>query len=428
MSVRTDTSLWHPFADMSAVRASEFVVERGEGIWLYAPNGDRYLDASGALWYANIGHGRKEIATAVADQILKLESYSIFGDTAVPPALELAERLSALAPMDDAKVFFGMGGGDGTETATKIIRAYWALQGHPERDHIITRTNAYHGSHGFATSIGGIPANRANFGDLMPGNSNVPWNSAQALRDEIARLGAGKVAAFFCEPVMGAGGVYPAPEGYVEEVAAICREHGIIFVVDAVICGFGRVGTWLAAERWGVRPDMILFAKGITSGYMPLGGVIVDKRVAAPFWEEKGNAFRHGQTFAGHAACCAAALVNMDIMEREGLIPRGRELEGALLQALISELGDHPLVGDIRGGLGLLAAVEIKQSILDKRPSAVGEAYKACRDVGHQLTRPLIKAIAVSPPLTITEAEIKEMAAGMRAGYDALWERIEPTL
>lgn len=425
MTSRTDTKLWHPFSDMSAVRGSEFVVERGEGIWLYDDAGARYMDGSGALWYANIGHGRREIADAVHAQLCKLESYSIFGDCAVPPALELAERLSALAPVDNGRVFFGMGGGDGTETATKLIRYFWSAQGHPERNHIITRTNAYHGSHAFATSIGGIPANRANFGDLVPGNSNVTWNSAQALRDEIARLGAGKVAAFFCEPVMGAGGVWPAPEGYVQEVAAICAEHGIIFVIDAVICGFGRVGTWLAADRYGVRPDMILFAKGITSGYMPLGGVIVGERVAAPFWNESGNMFRHGQTWSGHAACCAAGLANMDIMEREGLIPRGRDLEGVLLQALISELGDHPLVGDIRGGHGLLAAVEVKQSIIDAHPATLGRLYKAVRDEGRIVTRPLLKGIAVSPPLTITEAEIGELAAGLRAGYDAVWEKLQ---
>ena len=425
MSDRSDTKLWHPFSDMSAIRGNEFVVERGEGIWLYDEAGDRYMDGSGALWYANIGHGRREIADAVHAQLCKLESYSIFGDCAVPPALELAERLSALAPVDNGRVFFGLGGGDGTETATKLIRYFWATQGQPERRHIITRTHAYHGSHAFATSIGGIPANRTNFGPLVEGNSNVTWNSAQALRDEIARLGADNVAAFFCEPVMGAGGVWPAPEGYVKEVAAICAQHGIIFVIDAVICGFGRVGTWLAAERYGVRPDMILFAKGITSGYLPLGGVIVSERVADPFWNKPGNMFRHGQTFAGHAACCAAGLANMDIMERENIIPRGRDLEGVLLQALISELGDHPLVGDIRGGHGLLAAVEVKQSVIDAHPTTMGQLYKACREQGRIVTRPLLKAIAVSPPLTITEAEINELAAGLRAGYDAVWEKLE---
>ena len=170
---------------------------------------------------------------------------------------------------------------------------------------------------------------------------------------------------------------------------------------------------------------MILFAKGVTSGYMPLGGVIVGERVAAPFWNESGNMFRHGQTWAGHAACCAAGIANMDIMEREGLVSRGQELEGVLLQALISELGDHPLVGDIRGGHGLLAAVEVKQSILDANPATMGQLYKAIREEGDIVTRPLLKAIAISPPLTITEAEITQLAQGLRAGYDAVWDKLK---
>ena len=240
MTDRTDTKLWHPFSDMSAIRGNEVVIERGEGIWLWDDQGNRYLDGSGALWYANIGHGRREIADAVHAQICKLESYSIFGDVAVPPALELAERLSALAPLDNGRVFFGMGGGDGTETATKLIRYFWSANGQPERIHIITRTNAYHGSHAFATSITGIAANRTNFGPLIEGNSNVAWDSAQALRDEIARLGADNVAAFFCEPVIGAGGVFTPPPGYIEEVAQICQEHGIM--QGGLFCGrFCRV-------------------------------------------------------------------------------------------------------------------------------------------------------------------------------------------
>ena len=427
MSERTDTKLWHPFSDMSAIRGNEVVIERGEGIWLWDDQGNRYLDGSGALWYANIGHGRREIADAVHAQICKLESYSIFGDVAVPPALELAERLSALAPLDNGKVFFGMGGGDGTETATKLIRYFWSANGQPDRIHIITRTNAYHGSHAFATSITGIAANRTNFGPLVEGNSNVAWDSAQALRDEIARLGADNVAAFFCEPVIGAGGVFTPPPGYVEEVAQICQEHGIIFVVDAVICGFGRLGTWFAAERFNVRPDMILFAKGITSGYMPLGGVIVGDRVADPFWNRSGNGFRHGQTFSGHAACCAAGLANMDIMEREGLVERGRTLEGDLYDALAG-LEGHPLVSEVRGGVGLLGAVQVRQDAIDKRPGLLGEIYKAMRVEGRVITRPLLNAIAVSPPLTITPAEINDMADGLRAGLDAVWAKAEAQL
>lgn len=427
MSARGDTHLWHPFSDMAAVRGNEFVVERGEGIHLWDAAGDRYIDGCGALWYANIGHGRGEIADAVAAQMRKLEAYSIFGDVAVPTALELADRLAALAPMDDARVFFGMGGGDGTEAAAKLARAYWSANGRPERDHIITRTNAYHGSHGFATSIVGIPANRAGFGPLIHESSNVQWDSPEALEGEIERLGAGKVAAFFMEPVIGAGGLYPPPDGYIETVAELCRETRVLFVLDAVICGFGRVGTWLAAERWGVRPDMIVFAKGITSGYMPLGGVIVSGRVAEPFWDRAGNPLRHGQTWSGHAASCAAALVNLDILEREGLIERGRTLEGNLYDAL-AQHADHPLVGEVRGGVGLLGAIELRQEVLDAVPGAPNELYKHIRDTGKVMTRPMLKTIAVSPPLTITPDEITEMAEGIGAGLDAMLAQVAPKL
>jgi adenosylmethionine-8-amino-7-oxononanoate aminotransferase len=301
------------------------------------------------------------------------------------------------------------------------------VTGSPERVHIVSRSKAYHGSQAFGTSIGGIEANRAGIGPLVPSTSTVDWDSAAALREEIASIGAERVAAFFMEPVIGAGGVYTPPDGYVEEVATICRDAGVLFVLDATICGFGRVGTWFAAERWNVRPDMIVFAKGVTSGYLPLGGVVVSDRVAEPFWEHRGNMFRHGQTYAGHAACCVAGLVNIEIMEREGLVERGRTLEAPLLDAL-TPLRDHPLVADVRGGTGLMAAVELDPTLIQNRAGVVFEAYKQIRDVGHLMTRPMLSSLAVSPPLTITEAEIAELGQGFRAGLDALLAVVEPQL
>jgi putrescine aminotransferase len=420
MSASRDTKLWHPFSDMAAVRGNEFTLVRGEGIRLWDDKGNRYIDGSGSLWYANVGHGRHEIADAVHAQMVTLESYSTFGDLTVPTAAELAERLSALAPVDDGRVFFGMGGGDGTEAAAKLIRLYWTTLGQPERVHIVTRQHAYHGSQAFATSIGGIAANKAGVGPLVEAVSNVAWDSPQALRDEIARLGADRVAAFFCEPVIGAGGVFPPPPGYIEEVAAICAEHGIVFVIDAVICGFGRLGTWFGVERFGVRPDMIVFAKGVTGGYMPLGGVIVGARVAEPFWERPGTMFRHGQTYAGHAACCAAGLATLDIMEREGLVARGRELEGVFLGALVEMVGEHPLVGEVRGGTGLMAAVALKPELVAENPALTAQVYGAVRDEGKVLTRAMLGSLGMSPPLTITEAEIGELAKGVRTGLDAV--------
>src|SRR3954465_1169033 len=321
----SDTRFWHPFASMGAVRDAELVIERGEDVWVYDDRGRKLLDATASLWYANIGHGRTEIADAVAAQMGQIEAYSCFGDFANRPALELCERLAALAPVDDGRVFLGAGGGDGVDTAAKIARRYFAETGQPSRHQIITRSAPYPGTHGFGTSLAGIPANRAGYGELIEQVSIVDRDSVDALRDEIERLGAERVAAFFAEPVIGAGGVYLPEPGYLEGCADVCRETGVLFVADCVIAGFGRLGGWTGLERFGLRPDMMLFAKGVTSGYLPLGGVIVSGRVAEPFWEAAAPVFRHGATYAGHATCCAAALANLDILERENLTARGQE-------------------------------------------------------------------------------------------------------
>ena len=421
MADRTDTSLWHPFSDMASVRGNEFVLARGEGVWIYDDRGNRYLDGSASLWYSNVGHGRKEIADAVARQITELEAWGIFGDVATPPALELADRLSAVAPMDGAKVFFTTGGGDSIDTAAKLARLYWHVTGQPGRQHIISRAGSYHGTMAFGTSIGGIDANRVGYGPLVESTSQVPYDSAEALRDELERVGADRVAAFFMEPVMGAGGVFPPPNGYVEEVADICRETGVLFVIDSVICGFGRVGDWFGAERFGVRPDLVTFAKGVTSGYLPLGGVLVSGRVAEPFWAEPGRVtFRHGQTYSGHATVCAAALANLDILEREGLISRGAELEGDLLDA-VAPLANHPLVGEVRGGTGLLAAVAFDPELLERDPALPGKAAMAVRPHGLVL-RSLGRELAISPPLIVSVEEMGMLADAIRAGLDDLVE------
>lgn len=329
-----DTRLWHPFSDMSTVRRSEFVLTRGEGVWVFDDQDRRYLDATSSLWYANVGHGRREIADAVAAQLGRLEAYSAFGDFTTPPAQELAERIARLAPVEDARVFFTTGGGEALDSAAKLVRRYWAAKGQPERVHLIGRTGGYHGTNGYGTAIGGIEANRAGWGPLMSQTSSVAWDSLAALEQEILRVGPDRVAAVFAEPVIGAGGVLPPPEGYLEGVQAICNEHGALFVADEVICAFGRVGHWFASERFGLSPDLITFAKGVTSGYLPLGGVVASGRVAQPFWEESGNVLRHGATYSAHATCCAAASANLDLLEQDGLVSRALELEGPLLQAL----------------------------------------------------------------------------------------------
>src|ERR671933_310366 len=397
--VTATTRFWHPFADMGAVSRSRLLIERGEGVWVYDEEGKRYLDGTASLWYANIGHGRAEIADAVAAQMRRLEAYSAFGDFANRPAEELTERLAATAPMPDVRVFLTAGGGDSIDTAAKIARRHWALQGRPERVHLISRTNGYHGTHGFGTSIGGIEANTSNWGPLVPHVSSVPHDSLEALEAEILAVGPDRVAAFFCEPVIGAGGVHPPPEGYIQGVADLCAEHGVLFVCDSVICGFGRLGTWWGIERWeDVRPAMITFAKGVTSGYLPLGGVAVSDAVAAPFFEQPGGPMlRHGATYAGHASCCAAALAVMDVYEREGLIPRGGELEEPLRDAL-APLAEHPAVGEVRAGLGCLAAVGLSEDALAAEPGAAAQVAQGAREAG-VLIRPLLGDVAVSPPL-----------------------------
>ena len=420
-SVRT-THLWHPFSDMATVRDAEVVIARGEGIWLWDEEGRRYLDATASLWYANIGHGRPEIAEAVAAQMAQLETYSIFQDMANRPALDLADRLSGLAPMDDARVFFTSGGGEAIETATKLARLYWEANGQPERVHIVSRTNAYHGSMGFGTSIGGIEPNRAGFGPLVPETTRVPHDSVDALERTIAALGAHNVAAFVFEPVIGAGGVIPPAPDYLESVTELCQSLGVLVVCDAVICGFGRLGTWYGCERYGIEPDMITFAKGVTER-LPAAGraarleparraVLDDSRPASPSVM--------GPTYAGHAACCAAGLANLDIIEGEGLLTKGKELEGDLYDAL-APLLDHPLVAEVRGGTGLLAAVELSPDFLQKVQGAPWKTYVAIREAG-VLVRPLVSSFAISPPLTISRDEIRLVAEGVRSGLDSLVE------
>lgn len=414
---------WHPFADMSAVAGAELVIERGEDVWVFDADGNRLLDATASLWYANVGHGRREIAEAVIGQMGRIEAYSCFGDFATRPAVELCERLSELAPMPDARVFLASGGGDAIDTAAKLARRYWHQVGEPQREILIGRSSAYHGTHGYGTSIGGIPANREEMGELLGGTVEVPHDSSEALARKIDALGPERVAAFFVEPVIGAGGVYPPPEGYIEQVAEICRERGVLLIVDSVICGFGRLGTWFGIERWSVSPDMICFAKGVTSGYLPLGGVAVSGRIADPFFASGAPVFRHGATYAGHATCCAAALANIEILEREGLVRRGGEMEGELLASL-RPLADSDLVAEVRGGVGTMAAVELSGDLLASRPGAVAEVVAVARGEG-VLVRPLGRAIAASPPLTATPEHFAAIASAISAGLERL-ERSQP--
>jgi adenosylmethionine-8-amino-7-oxononanoate aminotransferase len=412
-----DTRFWHPFADMGAVRESgEFVIERGEDVWVWDTDGNRYFDATASLWYAMVGHGRPEIAAAVAAQLAKIEAYSAFGNFACPPTLELTDMLAERAPMP-ARVFLTSGGGDSIDAAVKLARRYWYELGQPDRTLLVSRTSGYHGTHGYGTALAGIPVNRTGYGPQVD-TEQVPHDSVEALEEAFARIGPDRIAAFFVEPVIGAGGVHPPGPRYIEGVAALCARNDVLLIVDAVICGFGRLGTWFAVERFGVTADMITFAKGVTSGYLPLGGVIISDRIAEPFWGAPGGpVFRQGATYAGHATCAAAGVANLGILERENLIPRGAELEQPLHEALLA-LEGHEAAGEIRGGVGTLAALDLDSDLLERDPAALGRLTAGARRAG-VLVRQLGAGVAVSPPLTATTEHFELITQALAAGLDA---------
>jgi putrescine aminotransferase len=412
------TNLWHGFADMGAVDGHEFVVARGDGCYIWDEAGRRYLDGTASLWYANVGYGRREIADAVSAQLQTLHAYHTFGEYATRPVLELADRLSAIAPVAGSKVFLTSGGSDSIDTAAKLARRYFHELGQPERTVILTRSWAYHGMHAYGTAMAGIEANRFATGELIPDFSFVTWDSADDLAEAIDRIGAERIAAFFCEPVIGAGGIRFAPDGYLHRVREIVRDAGALFVSDEVITGFGRTGEWFGSQRFGLDPDLVTFAKGVTSGYVPLGGVLAAPHIAEPFWRG-GVIWRHGYTYSGHTSACAAALANLAIMEDEGLDTRAAQLEGPLADAL-QPLLDHPLVTEIRTGAGLLAAVQLDPDAVAADPSLPGRAATACRNAG-VISRALAGGgLQISPALVITEDQLAELAAGYRTALDSL--------
>jgi putrescine---pyruvate transaminase len=399
---------WHPFADLAAVRRQSLLIERGEGAVVYDDEGRAYIDASAALWYANIGHGRTEIADAVAEQLRTLAAYSAFGDYTNEPAEALATRIAALAPVDDPLVFFTSGGSDSVDTAVKIARRYWNLRGQPDRTVVISRTSSYHGMHGFGTGLGGIADNAAGYGsDTSVGFARVPAGDVSELAARIDEIGPERVAAFFAEPVIGAGGVFPPPPGYLTDARELCAQHGILFVSDEVITGFGRLGTWFASEHYEIRPDLLLFAKGVTSGYVPLGGVIAGRQVWEAFADpDQPVVFRHGYTYSAHAGACAAGLANLDVIEKEDLLGRVAALTPVLARVM-GGLRDLPGVREVRGA-GLLAAVDL-DPLGD--PGWIGRAWGRVRQ-GGVLTRVLAgTALQVSPPFVITEEQLEQVAA-----------------
>jgi adenosylmethionine-8-amino-7-oxononanoate aminotransferase len=412
------TRFWHGFADMHTVADAEVVIRSGEGVWIEDTGGRRYLDATAALWYCNVGYGRGEIADAVAAQLRRLPAYNPFGAYAPERAIELSERLAALAPIPNAVVFLGSGGSDAVDTAAKLVRRYWDVVGHPEKRVIVSREFGYHGMHGWGTSLVGIGAMKTGYGgSFIDEVVNVGTMDTETLGALLSERGH-EIAAFIGEPVVGAGGVIPPEPHYWAEVNRLCREHDILLIADEVITGFGRTGVLWGTQRYGIEPDLVTFAKGVTSGYVPLGGVLVGERVRAPFWDEDvpGAVFRHGYTYSGHAGAAAAAMANLDIIEREGLVARVAALE-PVLDRDVRRLAGMPGVGEIRT-VGLTAAVAFEPSLLAADAGLPERAVAA--GLRHGVATRVLRghALQISPPFVISEDEIRTMVDGLGSAIE----------
>jgi adenosylmethionine-8-amino-7-oxononanoate aminotransferase len=408
-------SLWNPQGQMGHVLGDRLVIVSGEGAHIVTDEGHTLLDATASLWHANIGHGRPELAEAAAEQMRRLETYHTFGRFANDQALALADRVSAMSPIEDARVFWVSGGSDAIDTAAKLARRYWQVRGEANKRIIITRKQAYHGLHGFGTSILGIDIMREGYGSesLIPETARVPATDAEALEAEILRLGPDRVAAAFAEPIIGTGGVIIPPEGYLERVEQICREHDVLLVMDEVITGFGRTGEMFATELYGLHPDMVIMAKGITSGYAPLGGVLIGPRVWEPFYSDAADApvFRHGVTYSGHATSCAVAQANLDVLENEQLVARVARLAPELVRAM-APLADHPLVTEVRGGVGLISGIQMV-------PEVNGDqVMRDCIDAGVVVRILGGNVVQISPPFVIEEDDLHKIAEVIGGALD----------
>jgi putrescine aminotransferase len=405
---------WHGFADMHVVADHEVVLVSGDGATVTDSNGQTYIDATAALWYCNVGYGRREIADAVAAQLVRLSAYSSFGPYTTEATIRLTDRLVALSPIEDAVVYLASGGSDAIDTATKLARRYWDVIGKPHKSLLVSREHSYHGMHAMGTSLGGIPALRNGYGGEPFINEVVHVPALDV--DATARLfdqRRDEIAAFIGEPVIGAGGVIPPTEHYWRDITALCRQYDVLLIADEVITGFGRMGEMFGSTRFGIEPDMITFAKGVSSGYVPLGGVLVGKRVRAPFWDDPipGAIFRHGYTYSGHSGAAAAGLANIDIIEREQLIERVRTLE-PVLDASVRRLAGAPLIGEIRT-VGLTAAVALAPDVLAKDPTTPDKVVAAALRHGVATRVLRAHAIHISPPFVISEAQIDAMVDGI---------------
>ncbi len=433
----------HPFTDFQALaKKGSRVITRADNIYLWDSEGKKLLDAMSGLWCVNVGYGQQALVDAAAKQMAELPFYNAFFQTATPPAIELAEVLAEISPPQFQHVFFSVSGSEGNDTVVRMVRRYWDLLGQPGRDVIISRKNAYHGSTMAGASLGGMSGMHAQGGLPIPGIVHIEqpywFENAPAgmsrdafglvaagwLEAKILELGADKVAAFIGEPIQGAGGVIIPPATYWPEIQRICDQYGILLVNDEVITGFGRTGHWFGCETVGSRPDLMTFAKGVTSGYIPLGGVMVGERVARVLIE-KGGEFNHGYTYSGHPVACAVALANIKLIRELGLVERVRDDVGPYLAEAFAQLQEHPLVGEVQtcGLMGALLLVQEKPAGKDR-----GTPFPPEREIGmvcrgHCFANGLImRAVGdrmiIAPPLVITRAQIDEMMVLIRRCLD----------
>lgn len=407
--MRHVTRFLHPFAKPS--RETFIQLERGEGAVVWDSDGRSYIDGMASLWYCNIGHGRSEIADAVARQMTTLETYSCFDPFTNPMAERITARVADLSPMDDPRVFLCGSGSEAIDTAMKLARVSHIRAGNPERRIIVSRERGYHGTNYGGTSAQGLPGNKVGWGELLPEVIQMPGDDLEAMASFMAENG-DQVAAIITEPVQGAGGVWPPHEGYLAGLRRLCDQHGAWLIFDEVITGFGRLGTWFAADRYGVVPDLTTFAKAITSGYQPLGGVIVSRPVREPLEADTDYVLTTGYTYSGHATVCAAADTNLDILEREGLLDRAGHI-GSRLSAGLRSIADDGLVAEVRGD-GAVWAVGLNPDI----------AAPAVRD--HMLDNGVItRAIATHsctfcPPLVISDEQIDQIVDALHKALVAV--------
>ena len=429
----------HPFTDFKALASKgSRVITRADNIYLWDSDGAKILDAMSGLWCVNVGYGRDELIDAATAQLKQLPFYNSFFQTATPPAIELAELLAEVTPPQFNHVFFSGSGSEGNDTVVRMVRRYWDVLGQPERSVIISRRNAYHGSTVAGASLGGMSYMHAQGGLPIPGIVHMEqpfWflhghgktrdafglEAASWLEAKILEVGPDKVAAFIGEPVQGAGGVIVPPATYWPEIQRICDKYGILLVSDEVICGFGRIGNWWGCEMMGFRFDLMTFAKGVTSGYIPLGGVMVGDRIAKVMIEQGGE-FEHGYTYSGHPVACAVGLANIRLIQRDGLVEKVRDDTGPYLAEHFRSLAEHPLIGEAQS-IGLMGALQI---VKDKGTGACFdpalEVGMICR--GHCFANGLImRAVGdrmiIAPPLVITRPQIDEMAGLIRLCLDA---------